>query len=67
VSGDALPLRRVLNVRLGRIVPNRNGIRTYEFALVVLDCGHALPYPKLRGLTARAPRRVRCPFHEAGS
>lgn len=47
------------------IIPNANGIRTYAFALVVLDCGHEVMYPRLRGLTARTPARVRCPYHEA--
>ena len=60
-------LRRVVDVRRGRIVPNRNGIRTYEFAIIRLDCGHEILAPRLRGLTARTPRRARCPHHEAGS
>jgi len=60
-------LRRVVDVRRGAITPNANGIRTYAFAIVRLDCGHEIPYSRLRGLNARAPRRVRCPYHEAGS
>lgn len=60
----AAALRRVIRVRRGAIVPNANGIRTYAFAAVVLDCGHELMAPRLRGLTARTPARVRCPYHE---
>lgn len=60
----AAALRRVIRVRRGAITPNANGIRTYAFALVVLECGHEIPYPRLRGLSALAPRRVRCPYHE---
>jgi hypothetical protein len=59
-------LRRVINVRRGAIVPNANGIRTYAFAVLVLECGHEILSSRARGLNARVPRRARCPYHEAG-
>jgi hypothetical protein len=57
-------LRSVVDVRRGPITPNANGIRTYAFATVRLNCGHEIPYPRLRGLNSRRPRKVRCPYHE---
>jgi hypothetical protein len=52
--------RRVDKVRRGPLKTHRNGTTAYEWAALVLSCGHEIQHPRSRNPRATPPAFAKC-------